>query len=154
VSADRFTLTTVPAAEVIDLRHRVLRTGRPESEAHYDVDDQASTVHIAAIDADGTVIACATFFPEPFDSAPAWRLRGMATDEAHRGRGLGSAVLRAGITHVASRQGRLLWCNARAPALSLYQRAGFVTVGEEFDVPGIGPHYRAVLQIELNATGS
>ncbi len=148
MSVDRFRLTTVPASAVIGLRHRVLRVGRPESEAHYEEDDDVATVHIAAVDADAQVMSCGTFFPEPLDGAPAWRLRGMATDADYRGLGLGTAVLRVGIAHVASQQGRILWCNARAPALSLYRRAGFVTVGEAFDVPGIGPHYRAVLQVE------
>jgi predicted GNAT family N-acyltransferase len=37
-----------------------------------------------------------------------------------------------------------LWCNARTPAVGFYERHGWTTVGEEFDVPPIGPHYRMV----------
>lgn len=151
MTADRVTVTTVTAARVLPLRHAVLRPGRPEVEARYDADDAPTTVHVAALEADGTVVACGTFFPEMLDDEPAWRLRGMATDPAYRGRGLGSAVLRAGIEHVRREQGQVLWCNARRRALSLYQRAGFETMGEEFEVPGIGPHYRAVLRLGPSA---
>jgi len=34
-----------------------------------------------------------------------------------------------------------VWCNARTPALSLYQRAGLAVVSEEFELPRIGPHF-------------
>ena len=33
-----------------------------------------------------------------------------------------------------------VWCNARMPARSLYERAGFKAISEEFDLPPIGPH--------------
>ena len=150
VTADRVTVAAVPAFRVLALRHAVLRPGRPESEARYSVDDAPTTVHVAVVDDEDTVISCGTFFPEPLDGEPAWRIRGMATDQAHRGRGLGSAVLRAGVQHVADAGGTLVWCNARSAALSLYRRAGFEIVGDEFDTP-VGPHYRAVLRIPTTA---
>ena len=70
----------------------------------------------------------------------------MATDPATRDRGLGSQVLAELIAHARAQGAELIWCNARVGALSLYERAGFVAEGEEFDEPGIGPHRRMVLQ--------
>ena len=32
-----------------------------------------------------------------------------------------------------------LWCNASTPALSLYERAGFVATSDEFETPASGP---------------
>jgi ribosomal protein S18 acetylase RimI-like enzyme len=64
----------------------------------------------------------------------------MATEEAWRSRGIGSAVLAAVLDHVAERGGRVLWCNARLGAVAFYERAGFRRVGEEWDEPYIGPH--------------
>jgi GNAT superfamily N-acetyltransferase len=64
----------------------------------------------------------------------------MATAEDRRREGVGTALLATVIDHVREHGGGLLWCNARAPAVSLYQRAGFTTRGESWDVPHIGPH--------------
>ena len=74
------------------------------------------------------------------DQSDAWRLRGMATSEGHRGRGIGGEVLAAVIAHVAGHSGGLLWCNARLPAVDFYRRAGFETRGEAWEEPDIGPH--------------
>jgi predicted GNAT family N-acyltransferase len=140
-------LGVASVADVLPLRARVLRPGQPIDVARYDIDADPATVHVAARDADGRVISCATVFPEPFDDEPAWRLRGMATDVAWQGRGVGSAVLARVIDDVRRAGGEVLWCNARVAALGLYRRAGFVTVGEEFEVTGIGPHYVALLRL-------
>jgi ribosomal protein S18 acetylase RimI-like enzyme len=76
------------------------------------------------------------------DGAPGeWRIRGMATIPEIRGRGAGSAVLAALIEHAAAAGARRVWCNARTPARSLYERAGLRVVSEEFELPTIGPHY-------------
>jgi GNAT superfamily N-acetyltransferase len=64
----------------------------------------------------------------------------MATAEDRRREGVGAAVLAAVIEHVARNGGGLLWCNARAPAVSFYEKAGFTTRGEPWDDPVIGPH--------------
>jgi hypothetical protein len=34
-----------------------------------------------------------------------------------------------------------VWCNARTPAVGFYEKLGFSTIGEEFELPPIGPHY-------------
>jgi ribosomal protein S18 acetylase RimI-like enzyme len=69
-----------------------------------------------------------------------WRVRGMATEPGARGRGVGSAVLAALVEHAAEQGATRVWCNARKPAQSLYERAGFRVVSEEFELPHIGPH--------------
>ncbi len=72
----------------------------------------------------------------------AWRIRGMATAPEARGRGFGSAVLAALLDHAAADGATRVWCNARVPALALYERAGFEVVSDEWDEPRIGPHVR------------
>jgi GNAT superfamily N-acetyltransferase len=142
-----FSVARATANDVVSLRARVLRPGQPVDVARYDIDGDSGTVHVAAFDPEGRVISCATVFPEPFDDEPAWRLRGMATDPAWQGRGVGSAVLARAIDEVERAGGQVLWCNARLAALNLYLRAGFHAVGDEFEVAGIGPHYVAVLRL-------
>jgi GNAT superfamily N-acetyltransferase len=71
---------------------------------------------------------------------PAWRIRAMAVAPDRRRQGIGSAVLAALVDHVRRHGGGLTWCNARTPARGLYARAGFVPVGDVFEIEHIGPH--------------
>jgi GNAT superfamily N-acetyltransferase len=79
----------------------------------------------------------------------AWRVRGMATVPAARGRGAGTAVLDALVGHARAQGATRVWCNARTPARSLYERAGFVVASDEFELPEIGPHF--VMERNLRA---
>jgi ribosomal protein S18 acetylase RimI-like enzyme len=79
---------------------------------------------------------------EPAEPAErAWQLRGMAVLPEFRRSGLGSAMVRVCISHVAGHGGAMLWCNARTPAARFYRNLGFDTKGEEFQVPVSGPHF-------------
>ena len=91
--------------------------------------------------------------PPSGDPPDAWRVRGMATEPARRGAGIGGQLLRACIAHVESRGGVLMWCNARTPAVTLYERFGFFCVGDEFELPGIGPHYLMMKRIKGASDG-
>ena len=71
----------------------------------------------------------------------------MATAEDKRGQGIGTAVLRAVLAYVARHGGGLLWCNARVSARSFYERAGFVSRGDVWDEPDLGPHVKMELQV-------
>ena len=95
--------------------------------------------------ADSGLVAVGLVGPdgEPGD----WRVRGMATAPHARGRGAGSAILRALVEHAIARGATRVWCNARTPALTLYERAGFVVASDEFEPPHIGPHYRMELSV-------
>jgi len=80
-------------------------------------------------------------FIAPDGEPGSWRVRGMATAPDARGRGAGSAVLDALLHHAEARGAVRVWCNARTPARSLYERAGFRAVSQEFQIPEIGPHF-------------
>jgi predicted GNAT family N-acyltransferase len=126
---------------VLPLRQAVLRPGRPVEESSFAPDMDPATVHLAAVDATGAVLGCATWFPEPWQGAPAWRLRGMATAPAARGTGLGGRLLEEGLALARDAGVGLVWCNARTLAVGFYRRYGFETVGEEFE-SGYGiPHF-------------
>jgi len=142
---------TVAPEVTAPLRQRVLRPHQRPDEAVLPGERDPDAVHLAARTADGAVVGTAVLVREPFepmpDRADAWRLRGMATDERLRGRGIGERVLRQAVDHVAGHGGGLLWCHARTPARRFYERAGFTAVGAEWVEPHIGPHiamWRAV----------
>ncbi len=83
----------------------------------------------------------------PDGEPDSWRVRGMATEAHARGRGAGSAILRALLQHARERGARRVWCNARTPARVFYERAGMKATSGEFDVPEIGPHL--VMEVDL-----
>lgn len=117
------------------LRHAVLRPH--ESLEAVAAHEAPGSFAAGAFDA-GELIAVGLVAP---DGEPGgWRVRGMATTPHARGRGAGGAVLDALLAHAAAGGAQRVWCNARTPARSLYERAGFDVVSEEFQVPEIGPH--------------
>lgn len=135
------------AAELIDLRHAVLRQGRPRATAHLDGDDHASTRHWIAKHGDDVIGAVSLMRRDPpaaaqgGDHPPAnWQLRGMATVPSWRGKGVGRALLQAVEAEVAEP----LWCNARTSAAAFYARHGWRQIGEPFEIPEVGPHVRMV----------
>jgi GNAT superfamily N-acetyltransferase len=138
------TVERVPPAVTYPLRQRVLRPGRPVAAARLDRDGDPTTATFAARTATGRVVGTALVMPGacPWDPAQAgaWRLRGMATDPAQRGLGIGRRVLAVALDHVVAAGGGLVWCHARVPARRFYERAGFVPHGEEWLDPEIGPH--------------
>ena len=127
----------------------MLRRGAPASAAVWPGDDHPDAGFFAIRDA-GDVVAVASVVPEPHPLEPRdgdWRLRGMATDPAHRGRGHGAALATACVEHARAAGGQRVWLQARPAAVPLYERAGFVRESGEFDVPGLGPHVRMSLAV-------
>lgn len=139
----------VGAADVRPLRHLVLRPGRPFAETVFPGDDEPGTAHFGAY-GDGALLAVATLLDAPHPERPAERacqVRGMASHPRVRGAGFGAAALAACAAEARARGAVLLWCNAREAALGFYRRAGFTPTGERFEIPGIGPHFRAHLAL-------
>jgi ribosomal protein S18 acetylase RimI-like enzyme len=139
----------VPGSVTADLRRAVLRSGPAAAAPLFD-NDVPGALYLAAT-VDGVVVGCGTFLPEPLPDDPdgrsAWRLRGMATDPAWHGQGVGRAVLTDGLARAAAAGVDLMWCNARTSALGFYRRMGFETVGEEFVTETGIPHYRALRRV-------
>lgn len=124
------------------LRQRILRPGLPPEQSLFPGDRERSSGHFAAY-VDDRAVGVASVFEEPEDDGPGlWRLRGMAVDPEHRGAGVGLALLQRVRDFVTRSGGGVLWCNARVSAEGFYRTAGFSTVSQPWDEPGIGPHVR------------
>lgn len=153
-ATDALTTRRITAAQTHPLRMSVLRPGRPEVECEFPGDDDELTFHAAA-ELDGRIVSIASMYlePRPVDApggaAPgpehaagtAWRLRGMATEPGLRRSGAGRAALDACEAHVRANGGTLMWCNARTEAVGFYERLGWTVLGEEFEIPTVGPHF-------------
>lgn len=129
------------AGELLDLRHTVLRAGLPRESAIFDGDELPETFHIAATEGE-KIIGCATVLQNSFGGEPACQLRGMAVDPAHQRSGIGRTLLRAIELVAKSRGKKLIWANARTPAVPFYVKHGWKVVSEEFDIPTAGLHFK------------
>lgn len=130
----------ITAEETVPLRLAVLRPGLPRETAIFPDDNRA--VHFGAL-AGTEIVAVASLHQENLqgENGLAWRLRGMATAHSAQNQGVGGQLLQACLEYVAARGGEILWCNARSGAAAFYAKHGLVTRGDEFDIPGVGPHF-------------
>lgn len=139
-------IVRVDVASTLALRQRVLRPHQTPAELAAESLAAPEAAYFAAFEAGDEPVAVGAIrrsaTPWPSGARDPWRLTGMATDPERRGRGLGAAVLAAALGHAEQAGGDLVWCNARTGALRFYERAGFVTVGEPWTDPMIGPHVR------------
>lgn len=133
----------IAAEETRPLRHAVLRPHQPPAATAYPGDAAPETFHAGAF-SDGELVGIASVYHEspPGAAEPgAWRLRGMAVLERARGNGHGEALIKTCVAYIRDRGGTYLWCNARTSAVPFYQKQGFQTLGEEYEAPGLGPHF-------------
>jgi len=136
-------IKSVRLEDIIDVRHAVLRQGLPRSSCYYPEDSFKHTIHFAASNKD-TIIGCASLYKEShpdFKLKQSWRIRGMAVLEEFQSQAVGRQLLEACINHGITQKADVLWCNARIHAMAFYQREGFKIIGEEFEIPEIGPHF-------------
>jgi GNAT superfamily N-acetyltransferase len=126
--------------EILNLRHEVLRAGRPVESAYYPGDEAGAGVHWGAWSGD-ELASCVSLYTV---EGPSTQLRGAATAPRWRSQGIGEALMRTAIAAWWSDSSapRDLWCNARVAAITLYERLGFVAEGGRFEFPQVGPHQR------------
>ena len=135
----------VDAQAVIDLRHRILRTGMSREAAIFEGDHESTTLHLAAFDAWDALVGCVTLVHRPWQAQPAWQLRGMAVDDSLQRTGIGARLLAEVDEQVlADARARLLWCNARKHAVGFYERHGWQLASPEFEIPTAGPHHKMI----------
>jgi ribosomal protein S18 acetylase RimI-like enzyme len=148
----------VDADATVDLRRTVLRPGLRADEPMPSF-APADAVHLGAFDEFGVVVGSCVVFPEPYPGEPqrtrAWQLRGMATDTARHGSGIGTAVLGEAMAQVRARGGERMWCNARVSAIGFYERNGWVVDSEVFLNRDSGlPHRRMSRELLPDAASS
>ena len=144
-----YVLKEIQAGETWAVRHPVLRKGRPLEDVYMEADEKASTFHLG-IFYKNQIVGVASFMEDthPNFSGHQSRLRGMAVLPEYRKKGLAELLLLKGEQLLKEKGRTLLWFNARIVALNFYKTLGYITVGEEFDIPKVGQHF--VMKKELN----
>lgn len=127
------------------LRQKVLRPHQALEEMIYPLDKEKGSHHVGAF-WKNNLIGIASIYPESQDGQlyeGQWRLRGMAVEADFRGNGVGRSLIGECLQYAKEQKAANVWCNARTSAIGFYIAFGFAQVGEEFEIPGIGPHYIA-----------
>ena len=112
-----------------------VREQRVPVELEWDEFD-ATSEHAVARTEDGTVVGTARLVPAGPGEC---RIGRMAVLAAHRGRGVGAAMLEALLQRARDRGDRLAVLHAQLHAADFYRRFGFQPHGPEFEEAGI-PH--------------
>jgi [ribosomal protein S5]-alanine N-acetyltransferase len=155
MSTNAWQVVSITADETHPIRLAVLRADTPTKDVSFAEDTAPGAVHLG-VRLDGELVATSTWIPRPAPdgTAPAVQLRGMATMAHLQGRGVGSALIAAGLAHASSIGAMLVWANARDRALAFYEREGFEVIGDGFiDATTQLPHHVVISRIGLSARG-
>ena len=140
----------IQADDVLAIRNEVLREGRLTlDQCRFPNDDAEGTFHLGYFD-DDQLVCIASFHPQNYKeyTGKAYQLRGMATLDSHRGKGIGNQLVNFAVVYMRGQKVNYVWCNARNKATRFYQNLGFEIISNEFEVPGIGPHHVLYLKIQ------
>jgi len=140
----------IPVEDQLAIRNEVLREGKlPLDECRFPTDKIAGAFHLGYY-ADEQLVCIVSFHPQNYGefTGTGYQLRGMATIEKYRGRGIGNQLINFAIVYLRGQKANYVWCNARKNALQFYQNTGFEIISNEFEVQGIGPHHVMYLKIQ------
>lgn len=135
---------------LLAIRNNVLREGKlsPE-ECIFPTDTLIGAFHLGYYIGD-ELVSIGSFHPQTYGeyTGYGYQLRGMATIDKYRGKGIGNQLLNFAIVYLRGRKANYVWCNARKSARQFYLNMGFEIIRPEFEVPGIGPHYVMYVKIQ------
>lgn len=127
---------------IIGIRHRVLRIGKPISSCHFDADKDSTSFHFAACH-QNNVIGCVSLMKKShqhFEDSEVYQLRGMAVLPEFQSQHVGQLLLQNAEAFLKLKHINLIWCNVRIKAMRFYEKNHYQHIGNEFDIPEVGPH--------------
>lgn len=140
----------VSTRDTYQIRSKVLRPGRPTETCHFEGDAEDQTFHLGAF-IENRLVSIASFYfrkNPSFESDNQFQLRGMATLEEYRNKGLSRELLKVAFPMIKQNFCNLIWCNARVEAQGFYETVGFQTKGEAFHIEDVGDHILMYKEIE------
>ena len=133
----------IPALETFSVRHPVLRPGKNIETCHFDGDNLDSTRHFGLF-IEEELAGVASLFQSNsnlFQEKEQFQLRGMAVLEKFQKKGIGESLVKYAEENAKSRQGTLIWFNAREIAVRFYEKMGYEKIGQPFNIGDIGTHF-------------
>ena len=116
--------------DLVNFRRRILRAPLGLEFTPEQLADEKADIHIGAY-LNGELVGCAVLTAvDPHGSVV--KLRQMAVDPAHQGRGIGRRIVVFAEILSAEKGYREIVLHARESAAPFYERAGYVATGEDF----------------------
>lgn len=142
-----YEIRTIDAGSAIDLRTALLRgeVGPSGPEA---ADRSEGALHVGGFRGE-TLLGVASLHPQAMPGSHqvgAWRLRAVAVEHGHRGRGLGALLVERCAEHVALQDAAVLWCYTPAGSFGFFERQGFARHGDPIDLDK-APFYLAYAEV-------
>lgn len=111
-------------------------------------DFERNTFHLGYF-VDDNLACIATFIEKKINQliGKQFQLRGMATHEQFRGRGYGKLLIKEAEKILLEEKVELIWCNARVSAAGFYKSLNFKIIGDEFEVPKVGKHFKMIKEL-------
>ena len=70
-----------------------------------------------------------------------FQIRGMAVLEAHQQKGYGALLIERAEKYCFEKDASVIWFNAREKAVPFYEKNGYQTKGNSFEIPEVGTHF-------------
>ena len=137
------TLKQITSQGTFAVRQPVLRPGKHIDTCIFDGDDLPTTVHFG-IYQDNELLGVISVFEAKspyFNEEHQFQIRGMAVLENQQKKGLGEKLVIKAEDYIRENSGERTWFNAREIAVGFYKNMGYEVIGDEFNIPDVGPHY-------------
>jgi len=119
-----------------ELRHEVLRAPLGLSLYDEDLSREQQQMHFGLFEQNNHLVACVIAVAISSTEA---KIRQMAVDREHQGKGHGRNIINSLEEHLAQQGYRHLSMHARVTAIGFYEKLGYARAGDEFKEVGI-PH--------------
>lgn len=130
------------ATDTYIVRNAVLRKGKPIETCIFPGDELPTTRHLGIFN--DALIGVISLFENKnplFTESSQIQIRGMAILEEFQGLRLGEKLMISCENSLISEQDKLIWFNARESATGFYKKLGYKTIGEPFEIEGVGKHF-------------
>mgnify|MGYP006138015691 FL=1 len=130
-----------------EVRHPVLRKGKPVESCRFENDDHPESIHLCAKKKDiiiGVLSALPNNCPD-FPLKKSYQLRGIAINHRFQRMGIGSLLVQKVEQQIRLNKSiEYIWLNARVKTKNFYLNLEYLPVGKIFNIIDIGMHQRYI----------
>ena len=133
----------IQSSETYLVRQEELRKGKPLETCHFEGDDAETTMHFG-IELNEKIIGIVSVYQvnsQLFFNENQFQIRGMAVLEAHQQKGYGALLIERAEKYCFEKNASVIWFNAREKAVPFYEKNGYQTKGNSFEIPEVGTHF-------------
>lgn len=130
-----------------EVRHPVLRKGKPVESCRFENDDHPESIHLCAKKKDiiiGVLSALPNNCPD-FPLKKSYQLRGIAINNKFQRMGIGSLLVQKVEQQIRLNKSiEYIWLDARVNTKNFYLNLEYLPVGKIFNIIDIGMHQRYI----------